>query len=438
MPRVQPEVRRYGGYGRALANRRFRWLLLAVAGIGIVPSFLWNAAGAALLSPNDRFDDFKVFQRAASLMASGANPYSDFIGSAPADQAHWDSYIYPPFLAYLLQPIASLDGVPRALLITAGGLICLGVALWAICQALGIRDRQTVALMALLFAGFFPVVDNFHWGQLNLLLLALTSMWCWSYADGGRWWGAIALGFGIAIKLLQAPLLLAYVAARHWRSLAIALVAAGGLLLLGARWLPTYVSQVFPAIGGGTAWMGNISPTGALLRFSSSDAYLSRPWISYPWATAAGTAIAIAVLAADYALARRAAPGRPRRLAEAALLVASLPLISPLTWDGHLALQLLPLCIVAWIAVPRRAWLALVLAGCGIALMGPANALFWTLATSGALSYSPFARPLAELPTLGVVVNWAAVAVAAHALAGPAQVARRPAWPPDARQQVPT
>lgn len=414
---MHPKAGPLDGYRRALANRRFRWLLLGMAGLGIGPAFLWNAAGAALLSPNNRYDDFKVFQRAAGLLASGANPYWDFIHSAAADQGHWDGYIYPPFLAWLLQPLAGLGGVPRALFIIGAGLLCLAVALWSICRALGIRDRQAVALMALLFAGFFPVVDNFHWGQLNLLLLALTSLWFWSYAGGARWWGGIALGLGVALKLLQAPLLLAYVLGRHWRALAAAVASACAVLPLGVLWLPTFVTQVFPAISGGTAWAGNISPTGALLRLSYSDAYLSRLWVASPWVKAAGIAIALAVVVVDYFLLRRLAPGRTRRITEGALLVASLPLISPLTWDGHLAMQLLPLCVVGWIGVLARSWPALVLATAGVLLIGPANALFWSLATSGALSYSPFARPMAELPTLGVLLNWSAIAVAAHALA---------------------
>ncbi len=409
---------RLDGYRRALANRPFRWLLLGLVGAAVLPAFFWNVAVVPLLTPDSRYDDFKLVQTAAGRLSAGADPYTDFLRSGPEDQAHWDTYLYPPLYAWLTQPFAGWSGDARAALIIGAGFACLGVSLWALSRMLAVRDRQAIFLMAIVFAAFFPVVDNFHWGQVNLLLLAMATLWAWSYAEGSRWWGSVALAFGIAVKLVLAPLMLGHVVRRQWRALA--LIAAAGLLLsaVGGGRLVEYLVSVLPTLGGGTGWMGNISPAGALLRLAEPASFTDRAFLPMPpGIKVAWYAVLLAVLVADWWAVRRLVEGRERRIAEAALLVASLPLLSPDTWDGHLAPQLLSLCVVGWIGFRSAAPMPVVVAGAAFLLMGPASAWYWTLGTSGALSNSPWARPLAELPTLGVLLNWFAVVLAARALA---------------------
>lgn len=410
---------RLSRFENALRNRRFRWLLLGVVAAGVIPGFAWNAVIAPLLTPDQRFDDFKLVQLAAARIGAGVDPYVDFLHSRPEDQAHWDTYLYPPLYAWLMQPFAGWTGVPRAALIVTAGLLCLGLSAWALCKMLRVRDRQAVAFMLLVFAGFFPVLDNFHWGQVNLLLLALACIWAWSYAEGSRWWGGAALGLGIAVKLILGPLALVHLARREWRALA--MVGGAAVVLSSVEWrrLIEYATSVFPTLGGGTGWMGNISPAGALMRLAEPGSFADRAFLPMPpvvkltfYALVAG------VLAVDWWVARRVADARERRVVEAALLVASLPLLAPDTWDGHLAPQLLAICVTGWIGLRRGSPWLLGLSAAAFILMGPASAWYWTLATSGALSNSSWARPLAELPTLGVIVNWAAVVSAALVLAG--------------------
>src|ERR1700680_1479849 len=60
----------------ALRNRRFRSLLLAISGVPIAASYLWNALLQPLLIPSSLPTDFhEAYVSAATAIATGQDPY---------------------------------------------------------------------------------------------------------------------------------------------------------------------------------------------------------------------------------------------------------------------------------------------------------------------------------------------------------------------------
>ena len=109
-------------------------------------------------------------------------------------------YVMPPVLAWLLQPLVGVDSQ----LITVGAVLllnaCLALFMWLTLRALRVTDWQLASFLVLVTLAFEPVIGNVAEGQVNLVLLALSGVWFWAWIEG-RWWGGLALGSAIALKL---------------------------------------------------------------------------------------------------------------------------------------------------------------------------------------------------------------------------------------------
>jgi hypothetical protein len=389
-----------------LANRRFRGLLLIWAGIPILLLYLWQALVQPLAFGAYLGDFQESYMRAAGRLAAGLDPY-DLCQTMGCLEPTGPQYVTPLPLAWLLQPVVGVDshvlGAAAVILLNAS----LAVFLFCVLRALKVDDWQLGALLVLTAIAFEPTIANIVEGQINLVLLALSGVWLLAWI-AGRWWGGVALGVAVALKLIQAPVGLLVLWARRWPMLAAAFVAGLGLWLLAApQYLFEYMFKVVPAIGAGTGFFENHSPGGTVARVLAPDTFFGYTRGAPLAARIITTVIALAALLATFAVLRSPASTPIGRALEAAAVVAVTPVVASYSWGTHLVLLLLPmLVLVAW-AVRRGDWTVLGLVALGWALIGPGHHTFQTLLISG-YSNLVVLRLMAEFGFVGIAAVWIA------------------------------
>ena len=312
----------------------------------------------------------------------------------------------------MLQPLVGAD--PRLQLAVIIGVLQLAliVFLWSTMRAIGVADWQLALLLVLVVMAFEPVIGNFDEGQVNLVLLGLSGIWLMAWVAGDRWWGGVALGIAVAIKLLQAPLGLLLIWGRRWKML-IAAAAAGGVLWLLAvpQFLPEYLFKVAPVLAAGTGLFENHSPGGTIARLLDPGTFLGAVRDTSPAARAITTVIAFIALAITFWVIRRPRSDRSGRALEAAAMVAVGPLVASYSWGTHLVLLLLPMFVlIAW-SLRRRDWTVLTLVVASWALIGPGHNWFQILLVSGYPNLLVL-RIMAEFGVVGITSIWIASLIA--------------------------
>lgn len=128
----------------------------------------------------------------------------------------FSAYIYPPFFAVILRPLALVPHL-QAILIWAGlNLTWLCLAIFFTFKTIGIKISKFQWLVLILFLLIFPPVYHtiIIFGQVNLLLLFLLSIVLYgARKDASFTWqiiAGIALGIGIGIKIFFVILLIYY------------------------------------------------------------------------------------------------------------------------------------------------------------------------------------------------------------------------------------
>ena len=372
-----PPVRR-----SALDDRRFRTVLLAVAGIPILATYLWQALVQPIFFGGYLGDFQESYMRAATRLATGQDPY-DLCATMGCLEPTGPQYVMPPVLAWLLQPLVGVGSH----LITVGAVLVLNASLalfiWLALRALKVKEWQLATLLILATLAFEPVIGNIAEGQVNLVLLGLSGVWFWSWVEG-RWWGGAALGAAIALKLIQGPVVLLVMWSRRWAMLAVAAAAGLVLWLVGApQYLFEYLFKVLPAVSAGTGFFENHSPGGTITRLFEPDSFFN----------VRGSPAPARVLTILIALA--------------ILIVAATPLIASYSWGTHLVLLLLPMFVLITWSVRRRDWAVMALVAAGWLLIGPGHKLLQALLVMG-YSNLVMLRLLAELGVLGLAAIWVA------------------------------
>ena len=390
----------------ALANPRFRSVLLVWAGIPIALLYLWQDLVQPLVFGAYLGDFQESYMRAAARLAEGKNPY-DLCQTLGCLEPTGPQYVMPPPLAWLLQPAVGINSH----LITLATILVLNASLFVflffVMRALHVGDWQLAALLVLIALAFEPVNGNIVEGQVNLLLLALSGLWLYAWV-ADLWWGGAALGLGVALKLIQAPVGLLLVWGRRWPMLAAAAVAGLGIWLVAApQYLLEYLTRVLPAISEGTGLFENHSPGGTITRLLQPDTFFGAERGSPFGARIITVVIAIAVVAITFSVLRTPARAWSGRALEAAAIVAATPLVASYSWGTHLVLLLLPmLVLVAW-SVRRCDWLILGLVATGWILIGPAHYWMQSLLVSG-YSNVVVLRFMAEFGVVGITAIWIA------------------------------
>jgi hypothetical protein len=426
----------------ALDNVRFRWLLLVLTGGAVIPAFAVMMIIVPLLHQGLP-GDLAVYVKAARLIHDGADPYASWLSSSSLDPTRRSGYIYPPFLAWLLAPFSAL---PAGLVLT--GLLILDVIAltgfwWLTARGLGWRGAQSLVFIVVSTLAFFPVQENFKWGQVNLLILALCSLWFVAWLKGVDVMGGVALGLSIAVKLLQAPILLLLFLTRRFRmaaaTVAIVLVT---LLVASPQLLPEYLLRVLPALNVSTGYMANLAPIAFFSRLVQPASVFANveavPLVARIAAMLAGAA-AVVISARAILLSRGAAVSPSVRALQAACALALCPLVSTIDWPAHLALLLIPMAVLFdWSIRRGRRGYAIAVLVSWLAL-GPAQQVLWTVADNpaplGGFVY-PIYWALSEFASAALFVVWGAATLALEVEAkdGRPALRRLEAAPQDVRR----
>jgi hypothetical protein len=399
-----------------LDHRGFRTLLLAIATPPIAAVYIWRTVVLPALSGALPADFSANYLAAAARIASGHDPYDVCVlhNCAPTPGTFTPlplagaQYVTPLPVAWMLQPLLGADPHVQLAIVIGVLHVAVIVFLWSTMRAIGVDDWQMALLLILIVIGFEPVVGNFDEGQVNLALLALSGVWLIAWVAGDRWWGGVALGIAVAIKLLQAPLGLLMLWGRRWRMVVAAAIAGGALWLLAVpQYLPEYLFKVAPVLAGGTGLFENHSPGGTVARLLDPGTFLGAVRDTSPAARFITTLIALVALAITFWVLRRPRASSTGRALEAAAVVAVGPLVASYSWGTHLVLLLLPMLVLAAWAVRRRDWVVLGLVALGWVLIGPGHSWFQLVLVSGYPNILVL-RLMAEFGVVGITAIWIA------------------------------
>ncbi len=318
-----------------MAGRVAVWPSWAVSALGVLA---WAAALAAIAplvrgyltnAPDQRMVDLAVY-RAGGLSVLQGQPLDTMLTQPPQ------------LLPFAYPPVAALFAVPLALMPWSAAQLVwvpfiygpLAVVIWFAFAPLLRRASaggMRAAVFAVVFvagAYLFPLRDDMRFGQVDMVLLAMSFADC--AASAPRWTRGSLVGLATAIKLVPGVFIVYLWLSGRRRAAVTAAVAA--LAWTAGAWLVlphdsvTYWTSVIFQSGrlGSNSGTSNQSLRGMLLR-----EFLPGQAPGAVWA-----ALALAVAVAGFAVARRLA--RQSREMEGIAVTALLGvLLSPVSWIHH-------------------------------------------------------------------------------------------------------
>jgi alpha-1,2-mannosyltransferase len=216
------------------------------------------------------FEDFSAYAQAAQAVARGTTPYAFFDGSTVV----MSGFIYPPFAAVILRPLAALPARWQELTwlwISLGALVT-GAVITARALLPSTWPRARIAVFVALT--FPPATYNLWHGQMNTVIFLLLALALSDYLSGRRTRCGIILGVAAGIKLAPIVLLLVLIRRGWWRA-ALAGVAAGastvavGVGALGWSVTHQYLAQVIPVLNRDNGWIYNQTWNGVVNRLAA-------------------------------------------------------------------------------------------------------------------------------------------------------------------------
>lgn len=337
-----------------------------------------------------RADDFQDYLFAAHQLATGGDPYANFIRNhVPWDWSLSSGYLYPPAFAVFLIPLTWVanDLAVRIWLILIQAAIA--ASLLIVYAVIGRPRRSELLCLAAVMTTFFPLSSSVQTGTMNsLLLLLLTGAWaCWQRRTDAL--SGVFIGAAAVFKLFPLALLPYLAWRRHWKLLAAVGVTGLAGLLLGLAVTSIahnlyYVREMLPHLAAGTGYRENQSLAGFTARIcqpATADAGGSAGWCGRVLDWPLALLLLFIVLRAT---------SRPIRSGlEFALAVSSLPLISSVTWSFHLVVLILPIALLI-----RQAFLGAMSRRAGRFLL----AAWLCFSVGPALHYLLIYHPLPPLP----------------------------------------
>ncbi|MGP8161876.1 MAG: glycosyltransferase family 87 protein [Candidatus Dormibacteria bacterium] len=412
--------------------RRIRLLMLlgaAAASLVAVWSFVVQPLTGHFTGT---FEDFSAYLGAARSMAAGGSPYAQFDPGTVV----MSGFIYPPFAALVVRPLALLSDRAAMDCWLFLGLACAVTGSVVVARTSLPRSWPAVALGVLAALAFGPATYNYWHGQINPLIFLLLAVAYWAYVRDRQVTAGVLLGLAAGIKIAPLIFLVLLIRRRWWRATA-AMVAAGAVsvglaaVTLGTGPSITFLTQVFPALNRATGWIYNQSLGGAISRLADQSVLHVQP-TSVPVQVLSVAAALIVVGLAGWAT--RAGTRAPEeRGAEYGLGITAMLLAGGIAWYPHFMHLLIPLFAVLGLVAARgwreerpvsRAALAALLV---FGLVAPAAISGLTMdgivAVSRTAAWWPFLQ-LCSLPCLSAA--WLAIALALRLGRGPA-----PAGTPD-------
>ncbi|HEX7313917.1 MAG TPA: glycosyltransferase family 87 protein [Pyrinomonadaceae bacterium] len=306
-----------------------------------------------------------LYWGAKMVFEEGRSPYVDgaFDEVAARERRRIFPYLYPPPSLLAFYPFSTVpyDAAKVRLLVVSH--VCLLIILYLL--FLRIRPFEppdewryfVAALMTVYVLNYYPVADNFAWGQINLIVLALVCFAWLAFKRGGHALSvAVPLSLSILLKTYPVLLLPLLIIRKRYAAAAwtVALVVFYGLV---SYW-------VLPR-GLWDDWLANVAPTGGYgLRPFNLPFIPVEPWnhsingfmlfvqdrvpvvfglptsfITRPLTYLVAGAVGAATLGLSLLSARRGQGERTLDF-EVALFLLMMFLVAPLSWEHHLVYAL--------------------------------------------------------------------------------------------------
>ncbi|HZQ30180.1 MAG TPA: glycosyltransferase 87 family protein [Mycobacterium sp.] len=326
----------------ATASRRVA--LTTLAAIAVV----WAGFAAAIIAgvhgTGTAFLDLYVYRAGGHAVLSGHSLYApdfDTVNNSPLGLL----FTYPPFSALLFVPLAmvpmSVAKVVMTLLTLTTCAVLFAVVLaatvgkwdrlssWrALTAPMSVRTGKMLFAAALIFIFSTPVIGNFTYGQVNVILYA--AVVCDILLPRVWWPRGMLVGLATAVKLTPAAFIGYFLVTRQWRALAVSVVTTAAAVFVSWLVMPSDTVQYFrstvfdPGRIGGLAFSSNQSLRGAMERLPALDS-IARP----VWLVATVLILVLAFVAVE-------ASRRCGDTVAAMLSVAIAELLcSPVSWSHH-------------------------------------------------------------------------------------------------------
>lgn len=325
-----------------MRSQRVVWRVLALAGV-LIALVQFVRSWRYVRGAKDSMYDFNVYYDAVQWVRSGRSLYSFATESGLG-------FTYPPFAEVVFRPLGYLPHDVAAQLWTASNIAVLASLAWmlTVCWLPLLSTPQRLlawGVIAALMAETILVRTNLYFGQISMMLAALSAAETGKFLKSPRW-GALT-GVAAAIKLTPGLFGVLHLLAERRRflwSLGVGCVAT----LIGALFLPhDFIDYVTRALWdtnriGDLNVFANVTWTGLLISLG----------ISGPVRTV--LALVLAVVTAVTALwnARRHWDSTP--MASAAIIGSASVLVPPISWPHH-AIWLVIWCVGGLLV--GRTWL---------------------------------------------------------------------------------
>ncbi len=332
---------------RSDVARTGRWV--TPASIAATAVLVW-ATGFFLVqlvsvhSGDPAFLDMLVYRAGGHAVLTGHSLYAPDFGAVNQSPKGLP-FTYPPFSALVFVPLAILPANLAKIMMVglnaAAATILLVVILVAVqnkwtrprgwrwlIAPIPVKTGSAVLVAAVSFVLSVPVLGNFAYGQVDLMLAAAVALDI--LLPSVPWPRGLLVGLAAAIKLTPAVFVGYFLVTRQWRALAVSLSAAASAVALS--WLvdPGDVSRYFhstifdPARIGGLSFASNQSMLGVFERIPALDSMRGVLWVM-------ATALVLALAIVAMRVAQRSADSVAAMLSAAFVGL----LCSPVSWGHH-------------------------------------------------------------------------------------------------------
>jgi hypothetical protein len=325
--------------------------------------------------------DFGAYYVAAYILNTHGELYQSNMIAVAAENAghvHATSYIYPPFWAVLIRPLALLPySTAEVVWLVCNVLfLCLSVVLMV--HLLQLPFITAAPLVGVLF--LMPAVyDTMLLGQVSLLItlllvgvLTLSVVPISKKCYQNEVLAGVLLGLAVAIKVYPAVMILVYIVHRRMKvlfttGLTVSITVLIGILF-GGGWssIEHWLTDVMPAVSTMSPFPSNQSIRGVITRFFSTNQFqvpvltstnfmsiLIRPLIDnallgrlISWIGILST-ISVTVLSMIWRV-RQDGQTYVSLVMNFATAIAAMLLITPVVWDFYFVHALIPMVVLAW------------------------------------------------------------------------------------------
>jgi Glycosyltransferase family 87 len=287
--------------------------------------------------------DLSAYLQASRHVLDGQPIYNDAQLAGPYSPQAQFLYLYPPFLAVAMAPVAAIVGTDHRVVNWLWAAVGLLIAI-AITAAMARRERivpraERWLLVAVVLA-FPPVIGELVMGNVHLVLLGLLGGAWLAVRRGdraGETLAGVLVGIAILIKVFPVVVILWFLVRRRWAAV---FAAAAAMAVLALATLPVVGLQ--PWLDYPKVILNQAAPIDA------HDALAPSVWLAaiVPVGVARAGVI-VAVLAAVAWTARRRA-----EVVSFAVAVATSVLAAPALYHHYLALFVLPMLVALRWAKP--------------------------------------------------------------------------------------